>query len=194
MRACPRRGKLYCCVLLTGLLRAGVAIVVTQYQFHINSTEIIPLYDPTQVLDTTSEYYTFVTLPVSALRETIRQAHALGLKVLLKPHIDLLRDNKPKGRFWRGDIGGCPEGMPPAPHPPAGVKRFTATEWDAWFASYAQFLAPYASLAQEEGVAMLSLNTELYCPNLQADRWRKLAADTRKTYVRIRLSRSWRIL
>ena len=58
MRACPRRGKLYCCVLLTGLLRAGVAIVVTQYQFHINSTEIIPLYDPTQVLDTTSEYYT----------------------------------------------------------------------------------------------------------------------------------------
>jgi len=115
------------------------------------------------------------------VRQTIRQAHALGLKVLLKPHIDLLRDNKPKGRFWRGDIGGCPEGMPPAPHPPAGVKRFTATEWDAWFASYAQFLAPYASLAQEEGVAMLSLNTELYCPNLQADRWRKLAADTRKT-------------
>ena len=32
--------------------------MVTQYQFHINSTEILPLYDPTQVLDTTSEYYT----------------------------------------------------------------------------------------------------------------------------------------
>jgi hypothetical protein len=25
--------------------------------------------------------------------------------VLLKPHIDLLRNNKPQGQYWRGDIG-----------------------------------------------------------------------------------------
>ena len=47
----------------------------------------------------------------------------LGLQVMLKPHVDLLRDNKPLGRFWRGDIGGCPEGMPPSPHPPSGIHR-----------------------------------------------------------------------
>lgn len=78
---------------------------------------------------------------------------------MLKPHVDLLRDNKPLGRFWRGDIGGCPatDWRPP----PAGVTPFTATEWDAWFASYAGFLLQYAQLAQRLDVEMLSLNCEL---------------------------------
>ena len=55
---CRRRRPALCVLRALLWLRAGVAIVVTQYQFHINSTEILPLYDPTQVLDTTSEYYT----------------------------------------------------------------------------------------------------------------------------------------
>lgn len=58
--------------------------------------------------DTTSHYYTFVTQTDDAVRAAIKYAHSLGMKVMLKPHIDLLRDNKPSGRFWRGDIGGCP--------------------------------------------------------------------------------------
>lgn len=116
-----------------------VAIVVTQYQWAVNSTAIFPLHSSTVVNDTTSHYYEFVTLATEEVRAAIRQAHGLGLKVML---IDLLRDNKPVGRFWRGDIGGCPEGMPPGPHPPAGVTPFTAEQWTAWFQSYSQFLAP----------------------------------------------------
>jgi hypothetical protein len=125
-----------------------VAIVVTQYQWRLNSTEIFPLYDATRITDTTSDYYEFITLTDAEVRAAIRQAHSLGLRVLLKPHIDLLRDNKPAGRFWRGDIGGCPEGMPPAPHPPTGVTPFDSAQWKAWFASYRTFLSGYAALAE----------------------------------------------
>ena len=136
-----------------------VAIVVTQYQWSVNTTEIFPLYKATIVNDTTSHYYEFITLTTTELRNAIRQAHALGLNVLLKPHIDLLRDNKPEGRFWRGDIGGCPEGMPPAPHPPEGIIPFNSSQWNSWFTSYGKFLLPYAALAEAEGVEMLSVNT-----------------------------------
>ncbi len=159
-----------------------VAIVVTQYQWQINSTKIFPLYDPNRVNDTTSQYYEFVTLMDAEVRAAIRQAHSLGLRVMLKPHIDLLRDNKPRGRFWRGDIGGCPEGMPPAPQPPAGVTPFTPQEWTSWFASYREFLGGYAALAQAEGVEMLAVNTELYCPNKQEKHWREVVAETRVAY------------
>ena len=99
--------------------------------------------------------------------------------MLLKPHVDLLRDNKPLGRFWRGDIGGCPSSWSP---PPAGVVPFTEREWDAWFDSYATFFMPYAALAEEKGVEMLSLNCELYCPNRQAARWRNLTRQVRAVY------------
>jgi hypothetical protein len=159
-----------------------VAIVVTQYQWQLNSTEIFPLHDPNQVNDTTSQYYEFVTLTDAELRAAIRQAHSLGLRVMLKPHIDLLRDNKPRGRFWRGDVGGCPEGMPPAPHPPAGVTPFTSSQWATWFASYSKFIGSYAALAQAEGVEMLAVNTELYCPNKQEEQWRRVVAETRNTF------------
>mmetsp|Transcript_12773 Transcript_12773/g.38319 ORF Transcript_12773/g.38319 Transcript_12773/m.38319 type:complete len:359 (+) Transcript_12773:577-1653(+) len=157
-----------------------VSIVVTQYQWNISSTAIFPLYDPAQVNDTTSHYYTFVTPRDEQVEAAIVQAHSLGLKVMLKPHIDLLRDNKPAGRFWRGDIGGCPaaDWKPP----PAGVTPFSGAQWDAWFASYGSFLQHYAQMAEALGVEMLSLNCELYCPNRQATRWRLMVKQTRQVY------------
>ena len=231
---------------LTTTGASWISIVVTQYQWNISSTEIFPLYNGSQVRDTTSHYYDFVTLTEDQVRAGIRHgtpcpaaschprrldleraphdmphhrscpghggmllrcclacclarplpdpsfpltqpcplfvcaaAHGLGLKVLLKPHIDLLRDEKPLGRFWRGDVGGCPSAWSP---PPAGVTPFTEPEWEAWFASYKQFLLPYAALAEDEGVEMLSLNCELYCPNRQAGRWRTLTKSVRSVF------------
>eukprot|EP00912_Choanoflagellata_sp_UC4_P001936 UC4_evm2s1242 len=165
-----------------------VSIVVTEYQWQINSTEIFPLYDSMAVNDTTSHYYKFVTIKPQVLVSTIKFAKSLGLKVMLKPHIDLLRDNKPNGRFWRGDIGGpllrtfyhyseapknsfYPSSGCPAVDwdpPPSGIRPFTTIQWNAWFLSYTKFLLKYAIIAAEEDVEILSLNCELYCPNRQA--------------------------
>eukprot|EP01052_Picozoa_sp_SAG31_P001026 SAG31_NODE_33_length_32018_cov_69.763088_10_plen_511_part_00 len=158
-----------------------VAIIVTQYQWQLNTTEIFPLYNGSAVRDVTSDYYEFVTLTGAEVRAAIRQAHALGLRVMLKPHVDLLRDNKPRGRFWRGDIGGCPA-TDWGKNSPKDIAPFNGSQWDAWFASYSRFLAPYASLAEAEGVELLSLNTELYCPNKQAAHWRALVSEVRQRY------------
>ena len=153
---------------LTHLASTGashVAIVVTQYQWTIDDTDIFPLYNASQVYDEQNNgYYKFVTLTAAQLRAGIRHAHSLGLRVLLKPHIDLLRNNKPTGEFWRGDVG----------------TNFNASQWDAWFASYEAFLVPYAALAQAEGVEILCVGTELAHPNqgdANAGRWRALLAD-----------------
>jgi hypothetical protein len=82
------------------------------------------------------------------------QAHALGLRVMLKPHVDPLTHNTPIGNTWRGDIG----------------QYFNASQWDSWFASYGKMLLHYAAIGEAHGVAMLSMNCELITANLQARR------------------------
>ena len=139
-----------------------VSIVVTQYQWSITSTEIFPLHNRSAVNDTTAGYYEFVTLTNAEVAAAIRQAKAMGFKVMLKPHVDLLRDEHPVGDYWRGDIGGCP----------ASATPFTPADWDSWFASYTKFFLGYARLAEAEGVDMMSVNCELYCANRQGARWR----------------------
>jgi hypothetical protein len=148
-----------------------VSIVVTEYQWNTSSTEIFPLINASEVKDVTNAgYYTFVTLSEGELRRGIQHAKSLGFKVMLKPHVDLLRDSHPVGEYWRGDIG-CSRERP-----------FGAAEWAAWFRSYGSFIRKYASLAEEEGVELLSLNCELYCANRQAEAWRSIAASVRKVY------------
>lgn len=89
-----------------------VAIVVTQYQDKIDTTDIYPLYDPIY-----SDYYTYITATNQELASAIEKAHELNMKVMLKPHIDLTRDPN----HWRGDIG-------------RGFKN--ESQWSSWFDSY----------------------------------------------------------
>lgn len=69
------------------------------------------------------------------VRKAIDELHALGLKVMLKPHVDV-RDGT-----WRGQI---------APADPG-----------AWFASYAEFMDHYVAIAVEKRVEMICVGTEL---------------------------------
>jgi hypothetical protein len=121
-RYCPQvpMGSALANLSLSQLATTGanwVAIVVTQYQQNISSKTIFPIYDPQSgnsllfviwcllfiVLyalldfpfktDVECNYYVFVTTPMSGVRAAIQQAHALGLRVMLKPHIDLLENH-----------------------------------------------------------------------------------------------------
>jgi hypothetical protein len=71
----------------------------------------------------------------AGVRHVIQEAHARGLDVVLKPHVDV------KDGSWRGGI---------APADPT-----------AWFASYTAFINHYAQVAEEEGVETLVVGTEL---------------------------------
>ncbi|NOY70894.1 MAG: hypothetical protein GXP14_00720 [Gammaproteobacteria bacterium] len=97
------------------------------------------------------------------VRDTIRDAHLLGLRVLLKPHVMLERitDNE-----WRGTIA------------------YDASEdLDRWWRSYSEFILHYARFAEEEQVAAFSIGVELRAMVAAApERWSQLIAEVREVY------------
>jgi hypothetical protein len=112
---------------------------------------------------TTKESNTIARDPVSSndddvVRRAIDEAHALGLKVMLKPHVDV------KDGTWRAQI---------APADPG-----------AWFESYALFIEHYASIAAEKDVAMLCVGTELISMTRSpyAAQWASVIARVRLRY------------
>jgi hypothetical protein len=71
----------------------------------------------------------------AAVRRAIDELRGRGLKVMLKPHVDV------KDGTWRGTI--------------------RPAETDAWFVSYREFVTHYAALAQAAGVELYCVGTEL---------------------------------
>ena len=118
-----------------------VSIVVTQYQDTVHSTAIAP----TEGTPTDAD-----------VRHAIRAAHAEGLNVMLKPHVDLWNDPN----HWRGEIG----------------PNFTTAQWNTWFASYTAMITHYAQLAAEEGVEQFSVGTELNSTTGREAQWRAVIA------------------
>jgi len=136
---------------LTGISRIGsewVAIISTGYQNDPLSTVIYP--DP--------EW----TVSPASLKHAVRTAHSVGLKVLLKPHLNLAVEQK-DNHMWRGM-----------------VKPRTSKETEAWFESYRKFLMPYIDLAIQEKIEMVSLGVELKGMSGCTEQWRALAAAVRK--------------
>ena len=91
----------------------------------------------------------------SALRTAIAAARSRGLRVALKPHVDLPDDS------WRGDI--------------------KPADRAAWFANYQSFVNTYAELAQETGATTFIVGTEL--ASLSTDpRWTLIISDVRSRF------------
>jgi imidazolonepropionase-like amidohydrolase len=124
-----------------------VSIVVTQYQDTLHSTAIAP---------------TDGTPTDADVRHAIRAAHAAGMNVMLKPHVDLWNDPD----HWRGEIG----------------PNFTTAQWSTWFASYTAMIAHYAQLAAEEGVEQFAVGTELNSTTAREAQWRAVIAAVRAEF------------
>lgn len=126
----------------------SVAIIVTWYQDRYNSTEIRASSDRTP--------------SDSSVRHAIRKAHEYGMKVMLKPHIDLIRDEGSS----RSDIGFN-----------------TSDKWDKWFASYMSFITHYARMARDEDVEFFCVGTELTFASREESFWRgSVIRDVRSVF------------
>jgi hypothetical protein len=92
------------------------------------------------------------------VRRAIDEMHGLGLKVMLKPHVDV-RDGT-----WRAQIA------------PGDVER--------WWGSYTAFMDHSVEIAAEKNVAMLCIGTELasMSGSVHAARWAGLIARIRSRY------------
>jgi hypothetical protein len=91
------------------------------------------------------------------LRTAIRDAHALGLAVLVKPHVWV-----PKS--WAGAVGMTSE-----------------EDWREWFTNYRRELHRIAQIAEEEKADALAIGTEL-SRTTQRPEWDELIRDIRGAY------------
>lgn len=123
-----------------------IALIVTCNQGTINSTDIYCNNGPT---DNETIY-------------AIQTAHAAGLRVMLKPHIDLTDDFS----HWRGEIG----------------KNFNQDQWQAWFKSYTTYITHFASLAQDQNVDAFVVGTEMVTPSAHDPEWRAIVLAVRAQY------------
>jgi hypothetical protein len=106
----------------------------------------------------------YVTASDEALRHVIDYAHSLGMRVILQPALFSL-PNTP-GISWI-EIGTA----------------FTSeTQWQEWFDSYREFINHYASFAQEAGVDMLYVGSELYGTTHREDDWRRVIKEVRERF------------
>jgi hypothetical protein len=99
----------------------------------------------------------------------IRTAHALGLRVVLKPHIWIVPN------VFTGDL------------------RLSGHAWRAWFGSYTRFIEHYRDIAARTNVEVLCVGTELGGVTLaHPAEWRALIRDLRTGYRgRLTYSANW---
>lgn len=125
-----------------------VGLVVTYYQDRYDSKQIFP---------------TEKTPSDKSLTHVIRLAHKLGMKVMLKPHIDLVDTSD---GLWRGDIGFQ-----------------NHADWQEWFLEYRRFISHYAGLAEETNTELFCIGTELCFASQKASFWKEdIIPAIRKVY------------
>ncbi|NMO96598.1 glycoside hydrolase family 113 [Paenibacillus lemnae] len=104
------------------------------------------------------------TVTDEEVRWAIRSAKELGLKVCLKPVVNVANGT------WRAHIAFFDEEVPGEPG------------WEAWFRSYGEFILHYARIAEEEGCEMLCIGCEMVQADKREAQWRALISDVRSLY------------
>lgn len=120
-----------------------VTIVPTWYQDSATSSEIYPEESGRTATD-------------ESLVTAIREARALGLEVMLKPHVDIVD----------------------------GGSRLEIVPEDAaeWFERYREMILHYAAIAATEDVGQFVVGTELAGTIEAEDQWRHLVEEVRAVY------------
>ena len=93
------------------------------------------------------------------LMTLLRYAQKRGLKTMLMPTVLFTH---PRGNEWRGKI--------------------SPDNWDAWWESYSVTQRHFANLAQQAGVDVFCVGSELLSTEKQTQRWEKLISDIRKDF------------
>ncbi|WP_138495127.1 glycoside hydrolase family 113 [Paenibacillus pinistramenti] len=104
------------------------------------------------------------TVTDAEVRWAIRKAKSLGLKVCLKPVVNV------RNGTWRAHIAFFDHEVPGEP------------SWREWFQSYGRFIRHYAAIAEEEGCEMLCIGCEMVQTDKREDEWRALIAEVRDIY------------
>ena len=116
---------------------------------------LTPTWYQTHVTDS-GPHTTEETASDASLRHIVARAHATGLKVMIKPHIDLPGDTD------RAEI--------------------RPRDRAAWFAAYRRFITHYADLAADTGAEQFAVGTELAGVSGDTAAWTKVVETVRDHY------------
>jgi len=125
-----------------------VQINVTKYQKRFDSLEI-------KATERTPENGSIV--------KAINAAHKIGLKVMLKPHIDIMDTDG--GNFTRKDIGFHDD-----------------VSWQIWFKEYEKFIIHYAKMAERTKTETFCIGTELSFASRKTEFWTELISKVKAVY------------
>ncbi|MBI4164074.1 MAG: hypothetical protein HY512_04380 [Candidatus Aenigmarchaeota archaeon] len=92
------------------------------------------------------------------VERVIGKAHSRGMRAVLKPHVDL------ENGKWRGRIAYKSD-----------------LDWTRWFDSYSDFITHYAAMAQNNGVDMLVIGTELD-GTIRRKEWKEIVRRVKNIY------------
>ena len=120
-----------------------IAICIWEFQDNIYSKSIEP-------------DYSLYSVKPESVAQAIDWCHALGMKVMLKPMVDLRSDPS----HWRGQIQPSTE----------------------WFASYADFINSWAVMAQAHDVELFCAGCELSATEGWAMSWRGIIEGVKTIY------------
>jgi len=95
------------------------------------------------------------------LLHVVKLAHNLGIRVVLSPTL------------YHGDEGSWNK---------IGTAFTSETQWQDWFASYREFINHYASFAQESGIDMMYVGSELCGTTQREADWRRVVKEVRERY------------
>jgi hypothetical protein len=104
-----------------------------------------------------------ITATIPQLQRLIKRAKQRDLRVVLMPIVLL---DKPRGTEWRGKI---------SPSSDNGG-------WTAWWKSYREVITHFAGIAEETGVDVLVVGSELVSSERMVDQWRQTIAEVREIY------------
>lgn len=132
----------YSLIYLSQLGVGHIALMTVWYQDDAGSNAIFPEADK--------------SVSDESVAHAINIIHALGMKVMLKPHVDLLDEEA----------------------------RVNILPSDEWFASYKRFILHYARLAEKYNVEILCIGTELSNTTLITwkEKWLDIIASIKECY------------
>src|SRR3954466_2723145 len=115
-----------------------------------------------------AEDFTRYSSTMSSVSHAIDTIHSLGMKVLLKPMLDV------SDGTWRANID--------------------PSNKDLWFTNYTNFVGTFADMAQSKGVELLSIGCEMNTLEQSANntRWTNLISNMRSRYTgKLTYSANW---
>ena len=134
--------------LLTETNTEWIAVCLSWVQSNTTSHDIHPDPDRTPTVD--------------SVKQAITLAHSLGLKVMLKPMVDTLEDEKTQGypTVWRGEIESS----------------------DAWFVGYSGFINFFAEFAEQNDVELFCVGCEFKATTSEKEQWENVVSGVRERY------------